>query len=114
MMEGSLHSGSKKPKLLEKSINSSISLKVNMTKFWEHDSGWSLLQILHLRINVNKFNTLYTGYGIKLPAHLAKKRVCINILVDDCFCFAKAVVLGFYNAEKISNWATSYPDFKKY
>jgi len=60
---------------------------VSLKEFQEHDSGWTLLRISNLTINVNKLNLLRAGCHIEVPRELATKRALI-IRTTDNACFA--------------------------
>jgi len=64
---------------------------VSLEEFQEHDSGWTLLRISNLTINVNKLNLLRAGCHIEVPREIAMKRV-ISVRTTDNACFAWSVV----------------------
>ncbi|KYM84281.1 hypothetical protein ALC53_05374 [Atta colombica] len=59
----------------EQHHSSSLSLE----EFQERDSGWTLLRILNLTINVNKLNPLRAGCHIEVPREIATKRAVISV-----------------------------------
>ena len=60
----------------------------SLEEFQERDSGWALLRILNLTINVNKLNPLRAGYHIEVPREIATKRAVISVRTTDNACFA--------------------------
>lgn len=86
-------------------------LKIKSEQFQERDSGWSLINITHLELNINKYNPLRGNKYSQLPNFIMKKHACINIQNDDDACFYWAVVSALYPAEINSNRVSSYPHF---
>ncbi|KAJ8915272.1 hypothetical protein NQ315_014780 [Exocentrus adspersus] len=81
----------------------------------EKDSGWALLEVFHLKVNINNFSPLKGGTStyVSLPDFISRKRAVINVKNNDSFCFLWAVVLALYPAEnKHPERITSYPHFK--
>jgi len=60
----------------------------SLEEFQERDSGWALLCILNLTINVNKYNPLHAGCYIKLPREIMIKRAVVNVQSMDNASFA--------------------------
>ncbi|XP_067210226.1 uncharacterized protein [Linepithema humile] len=82
----------------------------SLEEFQERDSGWALLHILDLTINVKKFNPLHAGCHIKLPREILFKRAVVNVQSTDNVCFAWAVV-ALHPAEKYSERVSQYPHY---
>lgn len=68
-----------------------------MEEFQERDSGWALVQIIDLLININKYNPLHAGCrDIDVPHQIALKRATINVKAQDNACFFWSVVASLY------------------
>uniref|UniRef100_A0ABD2XIE7 Transposable element P transposase n=1 Tax=Trichogramma kaykai TaxID=54128 RepID=A0ABD2XIE7_9HYME len=63
-----------------------------MEEFEEEGSGWALSKILHLLVNINKYNPSRVGSYIPLPDTIAKKEACVNVKNFDDFCFKWAIL----------------------
>ena len=63
-----------------------------MSTFQERDSGWSLIEIRYLEVNVNKYEALRGSTYIPLPKEVQLKKACINVQNKDQFCFKWAVI----------------------
>ncbi|KAJ8910264.1 hypothetical protein NQ315_005000 [Exocentrus adspersus] len=86
-----------------------------LEEFSEKDSGWALLEVLYLKVNINNFSPLKGGTStyVSLPDFISRKRAVINVKNNDSFCFLWAVVSALYPAEnKHPERITSYPHFK--
>lgn len=81
-------------------------------EFQERDSGWTLLSISHLEININKYQPLRGSKFIELPRNIICKKACINIENNDDFCFFWSIVAALYPTRRNSNRVSSYPDFR--
>ena len=87
-------------------------LQTDLGEFQERFSGWALSRVLHLSININKYNPLRAGTYIKLPRQIAIKKACVNVQNVDNICFAWAVVSALYPTISNINKPSSYPDPK--
>ncbi|XP_061388725.1 uncharacterized protein LOC133323843 [Musca vetustissima] len=63
-----------------------------MSEFQEKDSGWALLRICKLDINVNKANLTRGSMFIPTPPTLHAKKGCLNIKNKDQYCFKWCLV----------------------
>lgn len=87
-----------------------------MEEFQERDSGWALSKILHLMINVNKYNPLRVGcYNVKIPKQILLKRATINVKTEhnDSSCFFWSVVACLYKAKNNVDRQSSYPHYSQ-
>lgn len=91
------------------SVIQNISKKVD--EFQEKDSGWSLLEILYLETNINKYSPLKSSSYLELPKKIQAKKACINIKNNDEYCFAWTVMSFLYPVTKNPNRVSSYPHF---
>ncbi|CAH1107892.1 unnamed protein product [Psylliodes chrysocephalus] len=86
-------------------------------EFQERDSGWALLKILHLKLNINKYNPLQGGIStyVDLPPFIKNTKSVINIKNSDPFCFLWAVVAAKEPAAISKNVVrtSSYRHFSK-
>ena len=62
-------------------------LSRKMREFQEQGSGWSLQCLLHLTVNINKYNPVRAGSLIPLPNEIKNRRACVNVKNDDNECF---------------------------
>lgn len=90
-------------------VSETISKKVD--EFQEKGSGWSLLDILYLEININKYSPLRGSCFLELPKQIKNKKACINIRNDDDYCFVWAVIAALYPVQKNASRVSSYPHF---
>lgn len=81
-------------------------------EFQEKDSGWSLLKILNLEMNLHKNNSLKGSSYIPLPKTISQKRAIINIKNEDEACFAWAIVSALHPAKNNKERMSSYPHYK--
>lgn len=65
-------------------------------EFQERDSGWSLVRIVHLEINVNQYQPIRGSGYLPLPVFLKSKKACINVLNDDNYCFKWSIISALY------------------
>lgn len=79
-----------------------------MDEFQERDSGWTLVQILKIELNINKYQPLKGSSFIPLPYKLAVKNACINVKNTDEYCFKWAVISAMAripNAHRTQNYS---------
>lgn len=70
-------------------------IKTKMSEFQERDSGWTLIQIKWLDLNINKASPIPGSHHITTPLELARKKACINVKNDDVYCFKWSLVAAF-------------------
>ena len=89
---------------------------VSLEEFQERDSGWALLRISNLTINVNKLNPLRAGCHIEVPREIATKRAVISVRTTDNACFTWSVVAALYPAEKYMDieFPITFKDISKF
>lgn len=83
----------------------------SLDEFQESDSGWTLISILNLTLNVNKYNAMRAGCHIALSKHIRLKKAVINIKSNDHACFGWAVVAALHPTENHSDRPASYPHY---
>lgn len=83
-------------------------IRKEMEEFQERDSGWTLVQLLRLQINLCKFQPLKGASFIPTPVRLAARKAVINIKNSDEFCFKWAIVAAFANLGNNSSHPSTY------
>lgn len=86
-------------------------IKTKSDEFNERSSGWRLLEILHLEININKYKPLHGSSYIDLPDKIKAKKAVINIKNDDNKCFAYAINSALNPTNDHPCRVSSYPNF---
>lgn len=94
--------------LLDK-VSGTICKKIE--EFQENGSGWSLLDILYVEVNINKYTPLHGSSYLKLPKKISAKRACVNIKNNDEYCFAWVIMAALYPVTKNADRVTSYNHF---
>lgn len=88
-----------------------------LEEFQERDSGWALLKIVHLKVNINSYLPINCGFStyIDLPPFIKNTKGVVNIKNDDQYCFLWSVVSCLYPAPKDKNISrvSSYPHFSE-
>ncbi|KAM7358527.1 uncharacterized protein ACRADG_003468 isoform 2-T2 [Cochliomyia hominivorax] len=89
------------------SVKSKNILK-NIEEFEHKDSGWTLVKILNLYLNLNRYQPLKGSAYIPVPRNLQLKKACISVKNRDEYCFKWAIlssVIGdIKNATRTSNY----------
>ena len=88
------------------------SLDQKMADFQEQGSSWSLKSILHLTININRYNPMRVGSYIPLPKDVQNRKACINIKNQDYKCFKLAILASLHPASYIAERVTHYKPFE--
>lgn len=78
-------------------------------EFCERESGWTLVKVLFVELNINKYEPLRCGSYIKLPRSIRHKHACINVKNYDDKCFAWAVISALYPASAHTDRVSAYP-----
>ncbi|CAD6243198.1 GSCOCG00012650001-RA-CDS, partial [Cotesia congregata] len=94
------------------------SLQAKVDDFEHRDSGWSLMEVMNITVNINKFMPLEGGNNttfITMPRHIRKKGAVINIKNNDNFCFLWSVVAALHPAHEGQNVSrvSSYPHYSR-
>ncbi|CAH0562961.1 unnamed protein product [Brassicogethes aeneus] len=99
---------------LKKWFNENIvdKLTVKLEDFQERDSGWSLLEIAGLKININKFCPISAGAFVELPQFIKNKKAVLNIKNNDKYCFLWCIVASLFPNAGNPSRTSSYPDFR--
>lgn len=84
-----------------------------LEEFQERDSGWALYEIMHLKVNINKYTPITVNSYIELPQYIKQKQAVINVKNTDNYCFLWAVVSALYPVNKHSDRISSYPHFSE-
>ncbi|XP_055839997.1 uncharacterized protein LOC129907698 [Episyrphus balteatus] len=67
-----------------------------MDEFQERDSGWALIRIKSVEININKYQPLSGSSYLSLPKKIVDKRAIVNIENKDEYCFKWAVISALH------------------
>lgn len=93
-------------------------LLIKMEEFREKESGWTLVEILNLVININKYVAFLAGTStyVELPKYIGTKKAIINIQNNDycliiAYCFLWSIVAALYPAKENVTRTHSYPHF---
>lgn len=73
----------------------SLEICSRMSEFQERDSGWTLICIKDLQININKSSFVRGSRYIPLPEWIEKKKACVNIKNHDDYCFKWSIIAFF-------------------
>ena len=81
-----------------------------MSEFQERDSGWTLSEISHLELNINKYMCIKGSQYISLPPTISSKHACVNLkqYCSDEYCFKWAIISALYPVTTNSNRCSSY------
>lgn len=85
-------------------------IKNKSEEFNEQNSGWSLLEILHVEININKFVPMRGSGILKLPKNIARKKAVVNVKSGDGKCFAYAILAALTKC-KTTKHVYEYSDY---
>lgn len=88
-------------------------LLVKTEEFQEKDSGWSLVEIVNLSVNINRYVPLRGGSSTytQLPKFIRDKKAVVNIKSNDPYCFLWAVTAALFPTYSNSTATSSYPHF---
>ncbi|KAJ8930352.1 hypothetical protein NQ314_016849, partial [Rhamnusium bicolor] len=83
-------------------------LKTKSEEFEEQDSGWSLLTLLFLEINMLKYNPMRASSFIPLPPDIYCRKAIVNVKNFDLMCFKWAFLSALHpslnNPDRIANY----------
>lgn len=82
-------------------------------EFEENKSGWSLLEIKYLEININKYTPMGGSTYMKLPKFIENKKAVLNIKNSDQYCFLWSIMAALFPVNDNSTITSSYPDFRE-
>ncbi|XP_044741458.1 uncharacterized protein LOC123302552 [Chrysoperla carnea] len=85
----------------------------DLEEFEERNSGWTLVNIINLGVNINKYTPLLGSSYIELPTQIKRLEACINVKNDDNACFARSVTSALYPVEKNHDRVLRYPHYSK-
>ncbi|KAK5644551.1 hypothetical protein RI129_005851 [Pyrocoelia pectoralis] len=90
-------------------------IQTKIEEFSEKDSGWALQEILHLKVNINKYIPLKGGQStyVKVPHFIALKHAIVNVRNNDPYCFLWAIVSALHPAQNHVDRISSYPHFSE-
>lgn len=84
-----------------------------LDEFQEKDSGWILVRLLWIDVNVNRFNPMRAGSFIELPKEIKSKASIVNVENQDQCCFGWAIVSAIITPNGDPTQTTSYPNFEQ-
>ncbi|XP_078032837.1 uncharacterized protein LOC144467773 [Augochlora pura] len=76
-------------------------------------SGWTLLKILHVMVNMNKYKPMRAGCSVSMPKAVRLKRAVVNVISEDEACFFWAVVARLRPAKRNGHRSSSYPHYSR-
>ncbi len=87
-------------------------LLVKADEFQERDSGWRLVDVINLEVNINKYNPLRGKSSfVELPEWIKKKYAVVNVQnKDDAYCFLWSIMAARCNVRNKQR-TNSYPCF---
>lgn len=74
-------------------------------------TGWILIRVLHLELNINMFNPLRASSYIPTPKTIMDKKAVINVRNNDDGCFGWALASALITPEGPPNMQSSYPHY---
>lgn len=100
---------------LQEWFNENVQGKVlsKVEDFQEKDSGWSLVEILNLTVNINKYVPLGGGLStyVEVPEAIKRKKAVVNIENNDSYCFLWSVMAALHPVKNNVNRMSSYQHF---
>lgn len=82
-----------------------------VSEFQERDSGWILIELLYIDVNICYFNPLRGSSYLPLPTWLQRKKSILNIHNNDLNCFFWSVIAALCTPTGSDFLTTSYPHF---
>lgn len=104
---------------LKKLYNDFIIDKImdKLQSFEEKDSGWSIYEVLQLKVNINKYDPINCGIStfVHVPQFIRNKHCVLNIQNNDMYCFLWSIVAFLHPCPegKRPNRTSSYPHFSR-
>ncbi|XP_065363259.1 uncharacterized protein LOC135956640 [Calliphora vicina] len=88
--------------------NKIMNIRKKSEEFQEKDSGWTLVQLIKVYLNLNKYQPLKGSSYIELPKKLHLKYACINVKNADEFCFKWAIISAIADFKKDAGRPSKY------
>lgn len=85
--------------------------KNKLSEFEHCESGWSLVSISHLEVNINKYTPMRGGSYLELPKIIRNNKSCLNIRNNDEYCFLWSIAAALYPSKINVCRTSSYPHF---
>uniref|UniRef100_A0A6V7KM94 DNA-directed DNA polymerase n=1 Tax=Bracon brevicornis TaxID=1563983 RepID=A0A6V7KM94_9HYME len=88
-------------------------LLTKLEEFQEGDSGWTLVRIINLMVNINRYTPLSAGLStfVELSPEVQNEKAVVNIKNSDEYCFLWSVIAGLYPVDSNSDRTSSYPHY---
>lgn len=83
-------------------------LQIKSEEFQQRDSGWALISIARLEVNINEYRPLRGSSYLKLPDSIGRKKACVNVQNKDIYCFKWAVISALYQKVKSAKRPSAY------
>ena len=90
-------------------------LLVMVEEFEQEKSGWSLIEIMNLLLNINKYAPFSIGLSTytSLPNYIQNKKTVVNIKNNNLYCFFWSVVAALYPVDRNPCLTSCYPHFNE-
>ena len=91
-----------------------LNIDQQVSKYVCQGSGWVLLNLISLNLNVIRYDPLKASSYIDLPKKIKNKKACINIHNDDKKCFVWSILAHFHpiNYKDHPNRVSHYQQFE--
>uniref|UniRef100_V5GS91 DNA-directed DNA polymerase n=1 Tax=Anoplophora glabripennis TaxID=217634 RepID=V5GS91_ANOGL len=85
-----------------------------LENFEHRNSGWTLLEIIGLRVNINNYSPITVGSStyVEMPEFIKNKTCVVNVKNDDEYCVLWSIVSALHPAKRDTARISSYPDFR--
>ena len=75
---------------------------LDLEEFQEVGSGWTLREIIHLNVNINKYNPLRGNSYIPLLLNIKRKNAVLNVINNDRLCFVWSVLASMVKSYSVN------------
>ena len=81
--------------------------------FQEQGSGWTLIEIVNLMVNINRYASLQGALStfVKLPQDIQNKKALVNVKNTDKYCFLWSIMAALHPVDDNSCATSSYPHY---
>lgn len=87
-------------------------IKTKAEDFNDRESGWHLIEIHYLEVNINHYNPFRGSTYIKLPKTIENRKAVVNVKNNDNECFGHAIISAMRPVEHNVDHVSSYPPFR--
>lgn len=92
-------------------LNVIETFKQKLAEFEHCESGWSLVSVSRLELNINKYCPMRSGTFIELPTIIKNTKSCLNIQNKDEYCFLWSIVAELFPVKSNVCRTSSYPHY---